>query len=966
MTASRIPVSTYRVQFNQQFRFVDARGIVPYLDEIGIGDLYSSPRFRAVRGSSHGYDVADPSRVNSELGTEEEFDELCDGLRHYNMGLLLDIVPNHMAASHENPWWMDVLEHGPSSPYAHYFDIDWRPATSKAAFLQEDKILLPVVGDLYGDALENQEFTPRVDEGGFYLRYWERRLPLDPRSYAPILEAGARRLAAKLSEDHPLTRQMTQLRDEAAGIPPYADTRPKEIERRRRIAQALKSRLFSAYRDEPEIRAAIDAVLVDLGGIKGKPGSFDALHKILESQPYRLAHWKIAFEEINYRRFLDINDLVCLRVEDAEVFEARHRHIVQLVRQGKVSGLRVDHIDGLHDPQAYLRRLQDAAASGSARQRAYVVVEKVLGRGEPLPEDWQTSGTTGYDFLNALNDLFVEPEGLRQLETAYARFTGDASPFAETCYARNKQVMWKLFTGEVNALGHHLGHLAAQDRRARDVPLSELMHALVEVTACLPVYRTYIRDFDIPARDRFYLERTLALARRRTTEVQVSSDAFAFLRRVLLLDLPRGSAHQRQEWLRFLLRWQQFTGPVMAKGLEDTAFYAHHSLISRNEVGSDPLRLDPPLDLDGFHDFLQGRLQRWPHSLNATSTHDTKRAEDVRARLNVLSELPREWEQRLRRWSQWNLHKKRLVEGSAVPTPGEEVLLYQTLLGAWPLEPADAPSFLDRVKGFLVKAVREAKTYSGWIRPNEPHESACLHFLEAILDPSPRNLFLADFLRFQKRLACHGALNGLSQVLIKITAPGVPDFYQGAELWNLSLVDPDNRRPVDFRVRREMLEELRKREGENLPALLGELLANWQDGRIKLYLTARALAFRRTHAGLFLDGAYIPVASAGAKRENVISFSRQEGVLWSMTVTPRWTTRLAPAGRPPLGKRVWQDTVLQLPETAPGTWRNVLTGETLPAALAGGRQRVLYLHNVLRRFPVALLKGAAPEERRVS
>lgn len=957
MRAARIPVSTYRVQFNKTFRFVDCREIIPYLHELGIGYLYSSPRFRARRGSEHGYDVASPSRVNSELGTDEEFDELCEKLKHYGMGMLLDIVPNHMAASHENSWWMDVLENGPSSAYAHYFDIDWHPTASKAAFLQENKVLLPVLGDLYGSVLARRELSVRLDEGGFFVRYHERKLPLDPKTYGPVLEVCARRLEQSLGKGHPVVAEIGQLQEIVRQMPARTCLDPGSVRQRTEAARELKQRLFAFYRDDLEARLSIDASLRDVSGQQGAAGGVDLLHQLLDEQGYRLAFWKIAFEEINYRRFFDINDLVCLRVEEEDVFLARHQAILQLIKEDKVAGLRVDHVDGLHDPEGYLARLQAAASEAASQRPVYIVAEKILGREEPLSESWQACGTTGYDFVNALNDLFIDPDGLRSIEAAYARFTGDPAPFAETCYARNKQVMWKMFAGEVHAFGHHLGRLAAQDWQARDVPLSELVEALVEVTACLPVYRTYVRGFEISEGDRRYLERTLDLARRRTSEVRIGPPAFAFLRRVLLLDPAPCAAELRTEYLRFVMRWQQFTGPVMAKGLEDTASYVHNSLISMNEVGGDPLRETPPLDLEGFHRFNQERLQRWPHSMNATSTHDTKRSEDVRARLNVLSELSAEWEKRLLAWRRWNQDKKSEVGGICVPTPSEEALIYQTLLGAWPLDPHGEHGFLHRVRGFLIKAMREAKTYTGWIRHDERHENAVIGFFDGIVEESPANRFRPDFLRLQKKIAWYGALNALSQVLLKIASPGVPDFYQGTELWSLSLVDPDNRRPVDFRQRAEMLETLRREHTEDPQRLLDDLLSHWKDGRIKLFLTDTALDFRRAHAPVFLDGDYLPVNAVGRGQASVCAFARRKDGFWSLCVAPRWTTRLAPPGKPPLGKAVWGDTALPLPAAAPEKWRNVLTGETLRASSAAEGGRVLALHFLLRRFPVALLES---------
>lgn len=957
MNPSRVPIATYRIQFNKDFRFADCVQIVPYLHQLGVSEVYASPRFRARRGSSHGYDVANPLRVNSELGTDDEFDDLCAKLKKYEMGLLLDIVPNHMAASHENPWWTDVLENGPSSPYAHYFAIDWHPAITKAAFLQESKVLLAVLGDLYGNVLESQEIALYLDEGGFSLRYYERQWPIDPATYGPILEHCARKLAEAFGDEHPAVLELRELRVTADNLPARTVTDTDEIQRRLESAEPIKRRIFRMYRDQVDVRLRMDAALREICGTKGNPASFDALHRLLDAQGYRLAFWKIAFEEINYRRFFDINDLVSLRVELPDVFLSKHMVILQLVRDGKVSGLRVDHIDGLCDPAEYLARLHAAVKDVAPEHNLYIVVEKILARDEPLPEQWPVCGTTGYDFLNAVNDIFLEPQGIKSLEAAYARFTGDADSFDEICYKRNKQVMEQLFAGEVNALGHHLGRLAARDWQARDVPLSELVRALVETTACLALYRTYIRCSEISERDRFYLDEALEAARRRTQETEIGTPAFQFLRSVLFLEPPFYAPEQKHEYLSFVMHWQQFTGPVMAKGLEDTASYVYNALISRNEVGGDPLRRRPPLNLDEFHQFNHLRLSRWPFTLNATSTHDTKRSEDVRARLNVLSEIAPQWEQSLERWRTWNGARKVIVDSIATPAPSEEVLIYQTLLGSWPLDSEEAADYGERIAQFALKAMREAKTYSRWTLPNEEHESAVIRFIEAILTPSDDNLFLNDFLSFMERIARHGALNSLSQVLIKITAPGIPDIYQGMELWNLSLVDPDNRRPVNFQKRIDMLAELRKCETEQLSLLLKEMVREWKDGRIKLYLSDKALDFRREHAPVFLQGEYVPLAATGLKAANICAFARQHEGFWCLTAAPRWTTQLVEDGALLPNGSPWEDTALQLPPGAPERWRNVFTGEEVNASDSAEGTPALALRNVLDQFPVALLSS---------
>jgi (1->4)-alpha-D-glucan 1-alpha-D-glucosylmutase len=915
--AYRTPGATYRLQFHQGFRFVDGRDLVPYLSELGITDLYSSPRYAARRGSAHGYDIANPLRVNSELGTEEDFDEMAGKLRHYSMGLLLDTVPNHMAASHENPWWSDVLENGPSSAYASYFDIDWHPAITKSALLQENRVLLPILGDLYGNVLARGELGLKIEDTGIHVRYHETRLPLDPKSYTAILSAAQ-------SPDLP---EIPEILAELERMPPRDETAPEKVLERRRAKERTKDRLWRAYHGNAEVKRAIDEALLYF------QGNIDELDRLLTAQAYRLAYWKIGYEEINYRRFFDINELVGLRIEVPEVFDIINQRILELVRAGKVTGLRIDHIDGLWDPECFLRRLE---AAGGGEKRLYVVVEKILGRGEQLPREWPVSGTTGYDFLNAVNGIFIQPEGLGKLEEIYSRRTGDDLPFAELCYASNKLVMETLFKGDANALGHHLGRLAAGHREARDIRLSELIDVLVEVTACLPVYRTYIHTSKISDRDRGYIERTLALARRRTSPERISDAAFHFLRDVLLLQPPYYLEGQRQDWLGFVMRWQQFTGPVMAKGLEDTATYSHNSLLSLNEVGGDPLREQPPCDLEEFHCNNRRRLEEWPDTLNATATHDTKRGEDVRARLNVLTEMPEEWEERLDRWIAWNAEKKSAVTGAPAPSSSEEILIYQTLLGAWPNDPLEEADFGVRMKEFLVKALREAKQNSSWIAPNEPYERAVQDFVDRVLTED--SAFLPDFRAFQKTLARYGARNGLSQVILKIASPGVPDFYQGSELWQLSLVDPDNRRPVNYQRRMEMLDTLRRRESEDRIALIRELAAEPVRDETKLFVTHKALDFRRSNPELFARGEYLALPVRGARAAHVCAFARRGQDRWAVTIAPRWLAGLTD----------WADTEVVRPEGAPEDWQDVLTG-LIPASWRVG--------DLLGEFPVALLVG---------
>ena len=952
MTSLRVPSATYRIQFNRIFHFADARALVPYLRLLGITDLYASPIFQARRGSTHGYDVTDPTRLNPELGPKEDFDLLVKELKRHRMGLLLDIVPNHMAASPENPWWADVLANGASSPYARYFDIDWRPAT----FPVKDKVLLPVLGAPYGHALENRELILGLDETGFFVRYFEVRLPLHPKSYRRILAHRISTLEQTLGVAHPALRALADLIAAIQALPGSASDDPQEVKNIPQDRQALQQQLWDLYRRHAEIKAFLDGNIKIFNGRKGSPHSFDLLDELLGDQAYRLAHWRAGRMHLNYRRFFDINDLVSMRVEDPHVFEATHALIVELVNQQKVTGLRADHIDGLYDPGGYFRNLQDRIAAKAAHDRFpgfYLLAEKILIGDETLPAEWPVHGTTGYEFATAVNGVFVDPRGMRALDTVYTGFTGAKGTFRDVVYDRKKQVMKELFMGEVSSLGHHLDELAEQHRHARDVTPQARLQALVEVTACLPVYRTYIRDAIVPAHDRPFIEQALREAERRNPAP--GPEAFDFLRRVLLLDFsPPLPEQQKAAWLYFVMRWQQFTGPIMAKGLEDTSLYVYNRLISLNEVGGDPAA--ERQSVEGFHRHNLGTRARWPYTMNATSTHDTKRSEDVRARINVLSEIPEAWAKCLSRWSRWNRAKKRRVDGTPVPDPNEEIFLYQTLLGAWPLRKDAMPEFKERLKAYVIKAAKEAKVHTSWIDPNPDYEHALAGFVDAILKPSRQNRFFADILRFQRRIAFWGAFNALAQALLKIASPGVPDSYQGTELWDFSLVDPDNRRPVDFTKRLRFLQDLKRRETNGLVPLISELLANWEDGRIKLFVTSKALHFRRDQSRLFVEGDYVPLHAAGKRKEHVCAFARQKEGAWALIAVPRLLTKLVPDGKPPLGKRVWGTDRLVLPGGAPQRWVNVFTGETMTVSPGAGK-KVLPLKSVFQHCVVALLWG---------
>ena len=875
----RVPNATYRLQFNAGFTLQDARKLVDYLHELGISDLYASPLLRARKGSTHGYDIVDAHALNPELGTDGDFAELHGALDRREMGLLLDIVPNHMAASHENPWWVSLLENGPQSRYLHYFDIDWR----------DDKVLLPVLGRPYGEALEAKELQVGFDRDGFFLSYYDKRFPLAPHSYRIVLE--------QCLPIVPAEGVGSEVRDLVQNQTVTANSR------------FLKDTLCRLRDDSPEFRKALDEALAALNSDP------DLLDRVIGAQWYRLAFWRVASETINYRRFFDVTDLVGMRVENPEVFEMRNQVVLEWITQGKVTGVRIDHIDGLYDPINYLNKLQSRLGGPF-----YVTVEKILEHGEPLPRSLTCAGTTGYDFLDTANAVFVEPAGLDALTSIYHRFTGLTAPYEDVVYEKKKQAIEQLFFGEMRALASHLGQLAASDRNARDFAPSELLAALMEVTSCLPVYRTYVREAAVAEDDRRSIEHAAREARRRAT--QVHERLFRFVEMVLLLEPPPYIAHERERWLEFVMRWQQFTGRVMAKGVEDTAFYNYNRLISLNEVGGEPGRshgFDPVADL---HARNASVASQWPHTMNATSTHDTKRAEDVRARISVLSEVPDVWERELRKWSRINAPLKQ----KGIPDPNEELLIYQTLLGMWPVEVSEEASVPDRLRQYLEKAAREAKTHSSWIDTNAEYEKALQDFATALLAHEP---FMTSFRRLHKRVAFHGFLNSLTQVVLKVCSPGVPDFYQGTELWDFSLVDPDNRRRVDYDKRAALLRQL------DAPQ---KLLRQWQDGRVKLFVTARALASRARHAETFRDGRYRPIETG---TPHAVAFMRGEDIL---AVVPRLTTQLVKPPALPLGE-VWPEQSLGVP----GTWRNIFTGEVLESPT---------LRGVFASFPVAVLERA--------
>jgi len=941
----RIPVATYRIQFNRQFRFDDARKIVPYLCRLGVSDLYASPILKARRGSTHGYDVVDPTQLNPDLGSKTDFDAFIQELQSHGMGLLLDIVPNHMAASPENPWWLNLLESGPCSTFSTFFDIDWE--------IGGNKIMLPLLDSPYRQALENQQITLALDEDGLFVRYRDHRLPLDIKSYRLVLCHRLDILKGALGLSHPDLEPVLQLIDTLEHLPLCTSPTLPQGSKFYHERQAAK-KTFRLISRVPQVKAWLLGNITLFNGSQERPEGFELMHNLLEHQAYRLSFWQTAREHLNYRRFFDISDLIGLRVEAADVFQASHALILGLIREEKVTGLRIDHIDGLSDPMQYLSSLQQHIApevgKTSRPHHIYTVVEKILACDEALPSDWPVSGTTGYDFARMLNALFVDSKGAGVLDEIYCRFTSSRAAFDDVVYEKKKKIIAELFPSEVWGLGQMLTDLARREEGAAGLSAEELKQALTEVTACLPVYRTYTRTFNVSPRDRIYLEQAVAEARRHQGTANTTD--IDFLKRVLTLDFPHDiTAARKETWLSFVLRWQQLTGAVMAKGFEDTALYGYSRLLSLNEVGSDPG--SSGLSIDDFHHQNRVRLEHWPHTMNATSTHDTKRSQDVRARINVLSEIPGEWETHLTQWHHWNDPKKCRVNEVPVPEPEIEMLIYQTLIGAWPLNETDVPEFKKRLGAYLTKAVREAKVHTSWLSPDRDYEAALDTFLKSILEDSPQNGFLGDLLPFTRKIAYYGMLNCLAQVLLKATCPGVPDFYQGAELWDFSLTDPDNRRPVDFAKRTTLLADLIRKEARGQKSLAQEVISSWQDGRVKLYVTVKALGARRAGRNVFQEGQYLPLKVAGDEQGHVVSFARCLGSTWFLVVAPRLLAKLVAPGTPPVGRRVWDDDRLLLPDGAPKGWSNLFTGDSLQLSTSG--KRGLPLCNVLSIFPVALL-----------
>lgn len=922
------PLSTYRLQFNSAFRFADARRTLDYLKTLGVTHIYASPVSKARPGSLHGYDVVDHNEINPELGTMEEFRELLNEARKRSMGWVQDIVANHMAYDGDNRMLTDIFEKGQNSRYFNFFDIEWEHPFEGI----RGKVLAPFLGRFYGEALEAGEIKLCYGLEGFTASYYGFRLPLRIESYVGPLTHGLRRLRERLGRDHPDFVKLLGLSYVLKNLPSTS-----EFDELYDQVQFIKRLLWELYARNPDIKGFIEKNLAEYNGSPGDPESFNLLDRLLSDQLFRLSFWKVAAEEINYRRFFNINELITLKAEEDEVFDAVHTLVLKLLRQGSVTGLRIDHIDGFYAPLHYLRKLREAGAT-------YIIAEKILGYDEELPASWPVDGTTGYDFLNHVNAVFCDSSNEARFTRAYTNFIRSKPSYKDLVYEKKKLITELDMRSDAANIARLLKITLSKDRYGSDITLSGLRRAITEVMASFPVYRTYISSGAVDEADSRCIRDAVEEALRRNPALV---NEIRFMEKVLTLDYrDYFTEEEKREWLHFVMRFQQFTGPLMAKGFEDTLLYVYNRLLSLNEVGGDPGRFG--MAIQGFHTFNKKRSARSPFTLNATSTHDTKRGEDSRARINVLSEMPEEWERNLRKWYIINRSKKM---DPIAPDRNDEYFLYQTLIGAFPHDPSDYASFVDRIKAYIIKAVREAKIHTAWLKPDTAYEEGFISFIDAILKDSEENRFLPEFIPFQRKAAWYGVFNSLSQALLKIASPGVPDFYQGTELWDLTLVDPDNRRPVDHAKRAALLDHIIEREKAGPASLARELLEDLTDGKVKLFLIYRALKARNAQAHIFTEGGYNVLHVRGAHRTSVISFARGDNDGQAIAIAPRFLSYIVKEGQLPIGE-VWGDTEVVLPENFPMSWVDAVTGEQ--HYLNGS----IPLKDALWHFPAALLLSA--------
>lgn len=899
MKTTIVPDATYRIQFTPQFGFRDAIEIVTYLRKLGISHIYASPVARSRRGSTHGYDVCDHNEINPELGTIEEFEELLNFVKKQNMGWIQDIVPNHMAYSHQNPYLVDVLEYGISSKYADFFDVTWNHQYES----MRNRLLAPFLGKPYGQCIADGDLKLVYEFKRLWVAYYDQRYPLSPFSYRTVLGDSPEGTDSSYpgSWNGNLVNALNGLN---SGVSPPATA----------VHARMRDTIYELYTKDSEIQAIIDKRIdtFQTGNAYGN-SCFD---KLMQQQNFRLAYWKIATEELNYRRFFTVSDLICIKPENEQTFELTHSLILEFVNKNLINGLRIDHIDGLFNPSAYLEQLRSRAPD------CFIVVEKILDKNEMLPSHWPVQGTTGYDFLNHLGYLYCDTRSEKKFTSFYEKVTHTRHDVQDLLQQKKRLIIGKHMAGDIDNLANLILRISDIDLMGRDITLYALRRALVEVLVHFPVYRTYITPATFNNHDATYITKALSCARETMPEQE---SVFMFIERFLMMQ--GGSDLEKRfddEWKKAVMRFQQFTGPLMAKGFEDTVFYIFNRHIALNEVGGWPLHFG--ITATDFHLFISKRRSLHPFAMNATATHDTKRGEDTRARLQVLSEIPAEWAKQVTLWRKYNTPHIIKHNGKPQPDSNDEYLLYQTLTGTLPVNADVDNVYKNRVKEYMLKAIREAKVHTAWIKPDEVYEKNVIGFVDAVLDNEKSPLFLDSLRIFCKKITWHGILNSLSQVILKVTLPGLPDFYQGTEFWDFSLVDPDNRRPVDYKKRIACLEN-GKTTG------LESLLTDYYNEGNKALLTKLCLDCRNQYSDLFRYGSYQPLTAKGVYKSKIIGFVRSFKGQTIITVIARFTTDVSKAGQLPTGRLIWQDTRICFPNMFKGSIiRNIFTSKEFVAS----------------------------------
>ncbi len=883
----RNPTSTYRVQLSPEFTFDALQEILDYLEEFGISTIYSAPFFQARRGSSHGYDIIDPFKISREIGRLETFRNITRRLQQKKMGWLQDIVPNHMAFDGNNVWLQDIFELGPESRYYNFFDVDWQ-------YENRGKLMAPFLGNPLQEVLQKKELQLGYSKRGFSVNYFDHNYAASARSYSKILSTAG---DGKWSEKF----------DKFSG--------------EKENWQELKEFFVREVEKTPELRKEINDLL------KKVNASEENLNEILDLQYFLPAHWKKTEEEINYRRFFTINDLICLSVEKKEVYESYHRFILQLCEGNLITGLRIDHIDGLFDPKGYLENLRESLGDDF-----YISIEKILEWDEKLPVHWPVQGTSGYGFLAAVNQVLTDGESEETFTSAYNKINPRNSEYANLVYKQKLFILKERMGGEYNNLWELAQELELLEKESKNEHFKEALGAFL---AAFPVYRIYPEEYPLRKRQGKIIETAYQNALEQNENLKEQLEVW---KNVFVGEADKN----RDNMLYFLQRCQQFTGPLAAKGAEDTSFYIFNKLISHNEVGDSPENFG--LNVSGFHERMRKRMEDFPLSINATSTHDTKRGEDARMRINVLSELGEEWFEKVKEWKEIGTS---IREKGTAPDANEEYFIFQMLIGAWPFKGEPGEEFVDRSTAYLQKVLREAKENSSWAAPDEEYENRVYDYLKSLLK---KGKFRSSFLDFQERIKGYGALKSLSQSVLKITAPGIPDIYQGSECWDLSYVDPDNRRPVDYTYRKNVLSEIKAFSSESIKEELKGLKLNFFNGKIKMYCIHRALQVRNSFKEVFEVGEYIPLEVSGKYLETVLAFARKQGDKYVLVIVPVLVTGLFDHDLN-LKNSVGEEEILKLPEGFPQEWKNAFSEEIFDI-------KQFSAGDLFEHFPVALLTNS--------